>query len=80
MNNIHWLGTFLVVQWLRQHASIAEGTGSNPGMGTKILHAAKHNQIKTKKERNTHTHTHTYTHTHIHTHIFPVANLKNLTI
>ena len=70
----NWLGNSWVVQWLRLHASIAEGTGSNPGMGTKILNAAKHKQTKTKKERNIHTHTHT------HIYIFPVANLKNLTV
>ena len=30
----------LVVQWLRLHASITRGTGSIPGRGTKIPHAA----------------------------------------
>ena len=30
------LGTSLVVQWLRLHASSAEGAGSIPGQGTKI--------------------------------------------
>ena len=29
-------GTSLGVQWLRLHASNAEGPGSNPGQGTKI--------------------------------------------
>ena len=31
--------TFLVVQWLRFHASNAEGSGLIPGQGTKMLHA-----------------------------------------
>ena len=61
----NWLGNSWVVQWLRLHASIAEGTGSNPGMGTKILNAAKHKQTKTKKERNIYIHTHTHTHIYI---------------
>ena len=33
-------GTSLAVQWLRLHASNAGGTGSIPGQGTKIPHAA----------------------------------------
>ena len=32
--------TSLAVQWLRLHASTPGGTGSTPGQGTKILHAA----------------------------------------
>ena len=36
--------TSLVVQWLRLHASIAEGAVSIPGQGTKILHSAKRGQ------------------------------------
>ena len=32
-------GTSLAVQWLRIHASTAEGAGSVPGWGTKIPHA-----------------------------------------
>ena len=35
------MGTSLVVQWLRLHASTAGDTGSIPGGGTKILHAAQ---------------------------------------
>ena len=34
-------GTSLVVQWLRLCPSTVEGTGSNPGWGTKILHTAQ---------------------------------------
>ena len=34
-------GTSLVVQWLRLHASNAEGMGSIPGWGTKIPHAIR---------------------------------------
>ena len=33
------LGIFLVVQWLRFHASTAGGMGLIPGQGTNILHA-----------------------------------------
>ena len=40
------MGTSLVVQWLRLHASIAGGTGSIPGRGTKILHAMWYGQKK----------------------------------
>ena len=39
-------GTSLVVQWLRLQASTAGGTGSIPGRGTEILHAAWHGQKK----------------------------------
>ena len=45
-------GTSQVVQWLRLHASTAGSTGSIPGWGTKIPHAAcmaKKNQ-KTNKQ------------------------------
>ena len=35
------LGTSLVVQWLRLHASKAVGIGSIPGQGTKIPHAVQ---------------------------------------
>ena len=34
------LGTSLAVQWLRPHTGTRRGTGSTPGWGTKILHAA----------------------------------------
>ena len=53
----HWslklplLGTFLVVQWLRLHASTAGGMGSIPGWGTKMLHAL---QCGKKKKKNCH--------------------------
>ena len=77
MNNIHCLGTSLVVQGLRLHTSIAEGTGLNPGMETKILHAAKHSQTKMKKERKK-KNIYIYIYTHIY--IFSSANLKNLTV
>ena len=40
----------MVVQWLRLPASTAGGTGSIPGWGTKILHAARRGQkINLKK-------------------------------
>ena len=45
-------GTSLVVQWLRLHPSIAAGTGSIPGWGTKIPHAAWCGQ-KLEKQKNT---------------------------
>ena len=44
------LGTSLVVQWLRLHASTAEGTGSIPGGRNKISHATRHDQKKKKKD------------------------------
>ena len=37
-------GTSLVVQWLRLHTSTAGGTGSIPGLGTKIPRPKKTNQ------------------------------------
>ena len=37
-------GNFLAVQWLRLCAFTAEGTGSIPGQGTKLLQAAQHSQ------------------------------------
>ena len=40
--------TSLEVQWLRLHAPNAGGTGSNPGRGTKIPHAAWCGQKKKK--------------------------------
>ena len=48
-------GTFLAVQWLGLQASTAGGTGSIPGHGTKIPHAAQHNwkkKIEKRKKRN----------------------------
>ena len=41
-------GTSLVVQWLRLSTSTAEGEGSNPGWGTRILHAVCGTAKKTK--------------------------------
>ena len=38
--------TFLVVQWLRFHTSIATGMGSIPGGRTKNLHAMLHSKNK----------------------------------
>ena len=43
------MGTSLVGQWLRLHASTAGSAGSIPGQGTKIPHAALLSQKK--KER-----------------------------
>ena len=40
----------LVVQWLRLCASTAEGMALISGQGTKILHAAWHDQKQIKKE------------------------------
>ena len=39
-----------MVQWLRLCASTAEGMGLISGQGTKILHAAWHDQKQIKKE------------------------------
>ena len=44
-------GTSLAVWWLRLRASTAWGLGLIPGQGTKILHAARHGQIKKKKKK-----------------------------
>ena len=41
----------LAVQWLGLRASTAGGTGSIPGRGTKILHAAQYGQKKKKKKK-----------------------------
>ena len=51
-NQNKW-GTSLVVQWLRIHAPNAGGTGSVPGWGIKIPHAAQHGQkiIITKQKQ-----------------------------
>ena len=43
-------GTSLVAQWLRLRAFTAGGTGSIPGQGTKIPHAAPGGQKKKKKK------------------------------
>ena len=42
----------MAVQWLRLCTSTAGSTGSIPGQGTKILHAARHGQKKQKKVYN----------------------------
>ena len=42
------LGTSLAVQWLRLWAAKAGGTGSIPGRGTKISHAARRGKKKKK--------------------------------
>ena len=39
-----------MVQWVRLLASTAEGMGSTPGGGTKILHAVQHGQKQTNKQ------------------------------
>ena len=44
------LGTSLVVQWLRLHASTAGTPGSIPGQGTKISHTTQQDQKKKKKK------------------------------
>ena len=48
-SSIKHYGAFLVVEWLKLHASTAGGSGSIPGQGTKIPYAAQHNQKKKKK-------------------------------
>ena len=45
------LGTSLVVQWLRIHASTAGGPGSIHGRGTKILHAMQYSKKKKKSSK-----------------------------
>ena len=45
------MGTSLVVQWLRLHASTAGGTGSIPGGGTKIPHATQPKKEKEEEEK-----------------------------
>ena len=42
--------TSLVVLWLGLCTSTAEGMGSIPGQGTKILHAVRDDQKKKKKK------------------------------
>jgi len=39
------------VQWLKLHASIAQGAGSIPRQGTKISYATWYNQKKKEEER-----------------------------
>ena len=43
--------TSLVVQWLRLESSNAGDMGLNPGMGTKIPHAAEPGQKKKKEKK-----------------------------
>ena len=45
------MGTSLVVQQLRVHASNAEGMGLIPGWGTKIPQAEQWGQKKRERER-----------------------------
>ena len=45
-------GTSLAVQWLRLRVPKAGGTGSTPGRGTKIPHAAWPKKQKRKEPRN----------------------------
>ena len=49
---IRYLGTSLVVQWLRLHASNARGEHSIPVRRTKIPHAVQHSQENLKKKKN----------------------------
>ena len=44
------LETSLETQWLRLHASITVGAGSNPGWGAKIPDAEQHDQKNKKKK------------------------------
>ena len=46
----HEHGTPLAVQWLRLRTSIAGGTGSIPGRGTKIPHAVQCGKKKKNKQ------------------------------
>ena len=45
------MGNSLMVQWLGLGAFMAEGTGSIPDQGTKILHSAPHGWGKKKKKK-----------------------------
>ena len=49
MKTKRYFGNSLVIQWLGFHASIAEGTGSIPGQGTKSPQATWHGQNKNQK-------------------------------
>ena len=51
LRGLSW--TSLAVQWLRLRASTAGGAGSIPGLGNKILHAARCG-LKKKKKRSLH--------------------------
>ena len=45
------LGTSLAVQWLGLCTSTTGGTGSIPGLGTKIPHALRHGRREKKKKK-----------------------------
>ena len=45
-------GNSLALQWVGLHASTAEGPGSIPGWGTKILQAKPCSMVKTKTNQN----------------------------
>ena len=47
------VGTFLLVQWLRTHASNAEGIGLIPSQRTRIPHIAQYDKKKKKNSGNT---------------------------
>ena len=47
------MGTSLAIQWLRFCVSNEEGMSSVPGQGTKITHATRREQNKTKQNKNT---------------------------
>ena len=49
INKVCHVETSLVVQWLRLWTSNAGDEGSIPGQGIKILHAARSDQKKKKK-------------------------------
>ena len=46
------MGTSLVIQWLGLSAFTAEGLGSIPGLGIKILQASRSGKKKKKKMSN----------------------------
>ena len=45
------MGTSLALQWLGLRASTAMGMGLTPGWGTKVPHAMRCSQNKTKKNK-----------------------------
>ena len=69
-------GISLAVQQLRLYTSTAEGKGSIPGWGTKILHVAWHSQKKKKRRYSLYSAVknfydiYIYIYTHTHTHIY----------
>ena len=52
----HHTENSLAVQWLGPGIFTAEGVGSVPGWGTKILQAARHGQKQNKNQKNLTTH------------------------